>query len=89
LIVLFVVHTRPIFELTELPERFELPIVSSFNVLRERIAKFLDVKIPLNYENDVQSLEFIRLYEIADEQPTVIVHEPVLTTLKYEILREK
>jgi hypothetical protein len=87
--ICFLVHTRPIYELTELPERFELPIVSSFNILRERIAKFLDLKIPVNYENDIQSFEFIRLYEIADEQPTVIVHEPSLITLKYEIHGEK
>lgn len=76
------VHTRPKFEMTELPERFELPIISSFNVLRERIAKFIDLKVPLNSENDVQPLDFIRLYDIEDEQPTSIVHEPVLTTLK-------
>ena len=68
----------------ELPERFELPIVSSFNVLRERIGKFLDLKM----ENDIQPFECIRLYEIADEQPTVIVHEPVLTTLKQAKVRD-
>jgi hypothetical protein len=74
--------------MSELTERFELPILSPFNVLRERIAKFLDLKVPLNYENDVQSLEFIRLYDIEDDQPTSIVHEPVLTTLKQAKVRD-
>jgi len=68
--------------MTELGERFELPIMSPFNVLRERIAKFIDFKAPLNYENDIQSLEFIRLYDIENDQPTSIIHEPILTTLK-------
>jgi len=68
--------------MTELNERFELPIISSFNILRERIAKFIDFKIPLNYENNIQLFEFIRLYDIEDDQPTSIIHEPVLTTLK-------
>jgi hypothetical protein len=80
--IIFLVYTRPIFELTELPERFELPIVSSFNVFRERIAKFIDFKVPLNHENDIQPFEFIRLYDIEDDQPSSIVHEPALTTLK-------
>ena len=78
----FLVHTRSIFELNELSERFELPITSSFNVLRERIAKFLDFKIPVNSETNIQPLEFIRLYDMEDEQPTTIVHEPALSTLK-------
>jgi hypothetical protein len=68
--------------MTELPELFELPITSSFNVLRERIAKFIDLKIPLNFINDAQPMEFIRLYDIEDDQPTLIIHEPILTTLK-------
>jgi hypothetical protein len=65
--------------MTELPERFELLITSPFNLLRERIAKFIDFKSPLN---DAQPMEFIRLYDIEDDQPTTIVHEPILTTLK-------
>ncbi len=80
--ICFLVHTRPIFELTELAERFELPIISPFNILRERIAEFIDLKVPLDYANDAQPLEFIRLYDIEDDQPTSLVHEPILTTLK-------
>ena len=68
--------------MSELNERFELPITSPFNVLRERIAKLIDFKVPLEYESTAQPYEFIRLYDIEDEQPTTVVHEPVLTTLK-------
>lgn len=80
--IFFLVHTRPKFELSELPERFELPIVSSFNVLRERIAKYIDLQVPTNSENNIQPFEYIRLYDIGDDQPTSIVHEPLLSTLK-------
>ena len=66
----------------ELAERFQLSIMSPFNVLRDCITKFIDFKVPSNYVNDAQPLEFIRLYEIESNQPTTVVHEPVLTTLK-------
>lgn len=78
----FLVHTRPIFEMSELEQRFEISITSSFNTLRELIAKFIDFQVPSAYVNDAQPLEFIRLYDIENNQPTSIVHEPVLTTLK-------
>ncbi|CAF2073247.1 unnamed protein product [Rotaria magnacalcarata] len=76
------IHTRPIFEMIELKKRFELPITSSYNVFRESIARFIDFKVPSNYIDKAQPLEFIRLYDIENDQPTSIVHEPVLTTLK-------
>lgn len=76
------VHTRPVFELAELSERFELPITSTFNVLRERIARLIQLKIPGNYESQFQPLEFIRLYDIEDDQPTTLIHDPALITLK-------
>ncbi|CAF4003627.1 unnamed protein product [Adineta steineri] len=82
------IHTRPKFEMIELTQRFELPITSSFNALRERIAKLIDFKVPSNYTSDTQPLEFIRLYDIDDNQPTTIVHEPVLTTLKQAKVRD-
>lgn len=76
------VHTRPLFELTALEKRFELPISSSFNVLRESIAKFIDFTVPPDYFDTAQPFEFIRLYDIENDQPTTLVHEPFLTTLK-------
>jgi len=68
--------------MVELEEPFELPIISPFNVLRERIAKLIEFTVPPNYARDVKPLEFIRLYDMEDNQPTYIIHEPVLTTLK-------
>ncbi|CAF1103468.1 unnamed protein product [Rotaria sp. Silwood1] len=82
------IHTRPTFEMIELEKRFELPIISSFNVLREYIAKFIDFEVPSNYINDAQPLEFIRLYDIENDQPTSIVHEPISTTLKQAKVRD-
>ncbi|CAF2464262.1 unnamed protein product [Rotaria sp. Silwood2] len=72
----------------ELEKQFELPIISSFNVLREYIAKFIDFDVPSNYTNNAQPLEFIRLYDIENDQPTSIVHEPILTTLKQARVRD-
>ena len=66
----------------ELDERIELSIISPFNVLRERIAKLADVEVPSGFPRDTKPLEFIRLYDIEDNQPISIVHEPGLTTLK-------
>ena len=66
----------------ELNELFELPVISSFNVLRERIAKHIGFIIPSNYARDTRPLEFIRLYHVEDNQPISIIHEPLLTTLK-------
>jgi len=68
--------------MVELEELFELPIISPFNVLRERIANHIEFKVPSNHPRGVKSCEFIRLYNIEDEQPISIIHEPVLTTLK-------
>ncbi|UJR23171.1 hypothetical protein I4U23_026191 [Adineta vaga] len=82
------IHTSIKFELIEINERFELPITSPFNVLRERIAKSIDFKVPINYETTAQPYEFIRLYDIADDQPTTIIHEPILTTLKQAKVRD-
>ncbi|CAF4863359.1 unnamed protein product, partial [Rotaria sp. Silwood1] len=82
------IHTRPTFEMIELEKRFELPIISSFNVLREYIAKFIDFEVPSNYINNAQPLEFIRLYDIENDQPTSIVHEPISTTLKQAKVRD-
>lgn len=80
--VVLLVHTRPVFELAELSERFVIPIASSFNVLRERIATLIELRVPVNYEENIQPLEFIRLYDVEDDQPTTIVHDPALSTLK-------
>ncbi|CAF1489982.1 unnamed protein product [Rotaria sordida] len=82
------IHTRPIFEMIELEQRFELPIISSFNVLREYIAKFIDFEVPSSYINNAKPLEFIRLYDIENDQPTSIVHEPIPTTLKQAKVRD-
>ena len=68
--------------LAELEEKFELPLISPFNVLRERIANFIEFRVPAGYQRDVKPAEFIRLYAVEDNQPVSIVHEPVLTTLK-------
>ena len=61
---------------------FELPVISPFNVLRERIAQIIEFKVPPNHARDAKPSEFIRLYEMEDDQPVSIIHEPVLTTLK-------
>jgi len=76
------IHITPKFHMVELNELFELPIISPFNVLRERIATHIEFKIPPNYPRDIKPLDFIRLYDIEDDQPVSIIHEPVLTTLK-------
>ncbi|CAF2361534.1 unnamed protein product [Rotaria sp. Silwood2] len=68
--------------MVELEEPFELPVISPFNVLRERIAKYIELKVPPGYARDVKPLEFIRLYRMEDDQPVSIVHEPILITLK-------
>ncbi len=70
------------YDMVELDELFELPVISSFNVLRERIAKHIGFIVPSNYARDVKPLEFIRLYYVEDDQPVSIIHEPLLTTLK-------
>lgn len=66
----------------ELEGFFELPIISPFNVLREQIANFIEFKVPPNLGRDIKPLDFIRLYELDDDQPASIIHEPILTTLK-------
>ena len=76
------VRTRPKYQIIELEDRFELPLISAFNVLRERIANFIEFRVPAGYQRDVKPAEFIRLYAIEDNQPVSIVHEPLLTTLK-------
>ena len=68
--------------MVELEERFELPTISPFNVLRERIANHIEFKIPPGFPRDVKALEFIRLYDIENDQPFSIIHEPLLTTFK-------
>jgi hypothetical protein len=68
--------------MVELTELFELPLISPFNVLRERIAKHIEFKVPANYPRDIKPSEFIRLYYLDDDQPVSIIHEPILTTLK-------
>jgi hypothetical protein len=68
--------------MVELTELFELPLISPFNVLRERIAKHIEFKVPSTYARDIKPSEFIRLYYLDDDQPVSIIHEPILTTLK-------
>jgi hypothetical protein len=68
--------------MVDLEERFELPIISPFDVLRERIANHIEFKVPPGYARNVKPLEFIRLYDMDDSQPVSIIHEPLLTTLK-------
>ncbi len=79
---LFLVHTDPIYDLSELEELFELPLISPFNVLREQIVKYIEFRMPTGYARDVKPLEFIRLYDMEEDQPVSIIHEPLLTTLK-------
>ena len=78
----FLVHTDPIYEMIELEGLFELPVISPFNVLRERIVNHIEFRIPSGFEREVKALEFIRLYDVEDDEPVSIVHEPLLTTLK-------
>ena len=66
----------------DLDTLFELPQISSFNVLREKIAKHVEFYLPPGYARDVKALEFIRLYEMDDDQPVSIIHDPLVTTLK-------
>jgi len=68
--------------MVDLEGLFELPIISPFNVLREQIANHIEFKVPPGHAKDVKPLEFIRLYNIEDDQPVSIIHEPILTTLK-------
>ena len=76
------VHTAPLYEMVPFDNVFELPVISPFNVLRERIAQTIEFKVPSNYARDTKPCEFIRLYEMENDQPVSIIHEPVLTTLK-------
>ncbi|CAF1176605.1 unnamed protein product [Rotaria sordida] len=76
------IHTEPKYKMAELKELFELPTISPFNVLRERIAKHIDFKVPSGYARDVKPLDFIRLYRIEDDESLSIIHEPTLITLK-------
>ncbi|CAF1468966.1 unnamed protein product [Adineta ricciae] len=76
------IHTVPLYEMVPFDNVFELPVISPFNVLRERIAQTIEFKVPPNYARDTKPSEFIRLYEMEDDQPVSIIHEPVLTTLK-------
>lgn len=70
--------------MVDLDERFDLALICPFNVLRERIATYIDFKVPSNYVKDhAKPADFIRLYDVENDQPTTIIHEPVLTTLKY------
>jgi hypothetical protein len=57
-------------------------LISPFNVLREQIAKYIEFRMPSGYARDVKPLEFIRLYDMEEDQPVSIIHEPLLTTLK-------
>lgn len=66
----------------ELGTLFELPVISPFNTLREQIVQHIEFRMPSSYTRDVKSLEFIRLYDMEDDQPASIIHEPLLTTLK-------
>jgi hypothetical protein len=68
--------------MVELNGFFEVPIISPFNVLREKIANHIEFKVPPGHARDIKPLEFIRLYYTDDEQPVSIIHEPLLTTLK-------
>ncbi|UJR25754.1 hypothetical protein I4U23_007103 [Adineta vaga] len=76
------IHTVPTFETVLFDEIIELPLISPFNVLRERIAQIIEFKVPPNHARDIKPSEFVRLYEMEDDQPISIIHEPILTTLK-------
>ena len=77
-----VVHTEVCFHMVDLEELFELPVISSFNILRDKIAEYIDFTNPPDYAHDIKPLEFIRLYHIEDDRPICIIHEPNITTLK-------
>ncbi|CAF0972981.1 unnamed protein product [Adineta steineri] len=76
------IHIDPKYNTIEFGEYFELPIISPFNVLRERIAQYIEFRVPSNYARDVKPSEFIRLFDMENNQPVSIIHEPILTTLK-------
>lgn len=61
---------------------FELPLISPFNLLREKIANHIEFHVPSNFVREAKALEFIRLYGMQDDQPSSLIHEPLSTTLK-------
>jgi hypothetical protein len=77
-----IVHTRPKYQLVDIGEQFELALICPFQVLRERIAQFINHKVPASAPRDTKAAEYIRLYTMDKDEPVSIVHEPILTTLK-------
>ena len=68
--------------MVDLDKLFDLALISPINVLRELIVAHIEFKVPPNFARDVKATEFIRLYNVEDNQPVSVVHEPILTTLK-------
>mgnify|MGYP001048325713 FL=1 len=78
---LCLVHINPWYEMNELG-LFELPLISPFNVLRDHIVNCIGFRMPANFSKGTQAFEFIRLYNVEDDQPISVVHEPAMLTLK-------